>query len=367
MKTNYLNKHVYALLLLTLFSSSCNRPSKATFPQVTAGEAEIQSAGQPTLIKTHGTSEYDNVHCGLQDKAGNLWFGTTGEGVYRYDGKLFTNFTTQDGLTNNTVWSIFEDKAGNIWFGTADGLCRFDGRTFASIPIVVSNGGNVFPPNLPDQNPSATNEVWSILQDKSGQLWFGTTDGVYCYDGTLLTRFLDNESIINKNGLRLRRVEALLEDKKGNIWFASWDNEGICCFDGTTLTNFKPNGDTSFRRILEDRVGNLWFANRPTSVYRYDGKTFTNITKKEGLSGVTSMLEDKAGTIWFSGDEDAGLWRFDGKSFTKFTTKDGLSHYGVWCIVEDRSGNIWVGTRNTGLYRYDGKSFTDFSGIGSKR
>lgn len=312
----------------------------------------------PTLIKTQGTSEADNVHCGLQDRAGNLWFGTTGEGVYRYDGKSFTNFTTKDALNSNTVWSILEDRAGDIWFGTAAGVCRYDGKTFTRIPISVTNGSSLYP---------AENSAWSIMQDKSGMFWFSTNDDVYCYNGKSSTRFLDNDNIINENGLGLRRVEDILEDKNGNIWFASWDNEGICRFDGKSLTNFKPNGDASFRRILEDKNGNLWFANRPTSVYRYDGKTFTNFTEKEkGLGGVNCFLVDKNGNIWFATGGN-GVYRYDGRSFSTLTTKDGLGNNDVWCIVEDRAENIWVGTRNTGLYRYDGKSFTDFSEIESRR
>jgi len=45
--------------------------------------------------------------------------------------------------------------------------------------------------------------------------------------------------------------------------------------------------------------------------------------------------------------ENGGLWRFDGKTFSHFTTKDGLPHNGVFGLVEDVSGNIWIGTRNT--------------------
>ena len=53
-----------------------------------------------------------------EDKTGNLWFGTEGGGVSRYDGKSFVNFTTAQGLANNNVLSITEDKTGNLWFGT---------------------------------------------------------------------------------------------------------------------------------------------------------------------------------------------------------------------------------------------------------
>ncbi|MBI4646365.1 MAG: hypothetical protein HY738_07180 [Bacteroidia bacterium] len=58
------------------------------------------------------------IQCILQDSKGNLWFGTQGGGVTRYDGEMFTHFTEKQGLSNNSVWSICEDKSGNLWFGT---------------------------------------------------------------------------------------------------------------------------------------------------------------------------------------------------------------------------------------------------------
>ncbi len=58
---------------------------------------------------------------------------------------------------------------------------------------------------------------------------------------------------------------------------------------------------------------------------------------------------------------EGGVWRYDGKTFENISKKDDLSHPGVWRILEDKSGSLWIGTRNTGLSRYDGKTFTKFS------
>jgi ligand-binding sensor domain-containing protein len=69
----------------------------------------------------------------IEDKKGNLWFGGGDRGICRYDGKIFTCFTTKDGLIHNDVWSILEDKAGNLWVGTKNtGLSRYDGKYFTS-------------------------------------------------------------------------------------------------------------------------------------------------------------------------------------------------------------------------------------------
>jgi ligand-binding sensor domain-containing protein len=82
-----------------------------------------------------------------------------------------------------------------------------------------------------------------------------------------------------------------------------------------------------------------------------------------------SIIQDKKGNIWFGTEaadplereSEGGVWRYDGKTFSNFSKKDGLSHNGAWSLLEDKSGNIWVGTRNTGLYRFDGKNFTNLS------
>jgi hypothetical protein len=125
-------KLLYPLLLSFIFVTSCSGQNK-TQPWYVVSKP----AGHPKLIKTQGSNKYQNIFCGIQDKHGNLWFGITGEGVYCYDGKLFTQFTTNDGLSSNTVWSVLEDKTGNIWFGTNDGICRYEEKKRLRLMLIV--------------------------------------------------------------------------------------------------------------------------------------------------------------------------------------------------------------------------------------
>lgn len=118
--------------------------------------------------------------------------GTNGEGLFRYDGKTFTNLTEKDGLDNHIIYALLQDKTGNIWVGTRTGLCRYNGKIFTPIAIMVSYANNFNYSNSSDNNQSSKNGVWTMMQDKSGTIWFGTDDGVYCYNGTNFTRFLDN-------------------------------------------------------------------------------------------------------------------------------------------------------------------------------
>jgi ligand-binding sensor domain-containing protein len=372
MKRYFYQTQAFTFLTILIVGTACNGQVKKDLPK-----------DHPKLIKTIGSPKYGNVQCSLQDKAGNLWFGTTENGLYKYDarlndevgqGKSFRQFLVADGLNSNNIFSILEDKDGKIWIGTAAGVCLYDGKTFTKIMIPV-------PKNLPPNSNKfhKTQYVFSIMQAKSGKLWFATIDGVYIYDGKSLptgqagfTPFIINGAtggyLTSNND-----AERILEDKAGNIWFGGRGNEGVFRYDGKSVINIKIKEPSSIRsdsdRIsndwawpqLQDKNGDIWFSNWG-GAYRYDGKSFTSFTKKDGLAGgVTRIIEDKKGNLWFGGDAGAGLSRYDGKSFTRFTTKDGLLNNSIWSILEDKTGNLWVGTRETGLCLYDGKTFITYS------
>jgi ligand-binding sensor domain-containing protein len=377
------NIYCYFLVAL-LFFTSCNGQVKTDLPQKEKIESTSATVSQTKLIKTQGSNEYQSVTCGIQDKFGNLWFGTAGEGVYKYDGKLFTQYTTKDGLNSNRVWSILQDKDDEIWFGTTDGICRFDGISITStqIPFLLRPAVN----NNYYNQWSTKNTVWSMLQDKTGKMWFGTGDGVYCYKKHLFgsgtstgevdgfTRFLNSDKIINKDTLHLKLVSDLLEDKNGNIWFASGmppGYEGFCRYDGKTLESFKPKNEGWIRNVIESKNGNLLLATRHYGVWTYDGKSFSDyIQPKELINGsLNYILEDHAGNLWVAsdygnniGDTLGGLWHSNlspdktpEKTFTKITNKE------VYFILEDKDHTIWFGTRDIGLYRFDGKKIICFS------
>ena len=339
---------IFTLLTILLLGAACNGQVKKDLPK----EKE-----HPKLIKNIG---YGNVSCGMQDKAGNLWFGTSDNGLYKYDGKSFRQFLVADGLNSNSINDILEDKDGKIWIGTKEGVCLYDGETFAKIQIPL-------PKNLPPNKNELyqTHIVHDMMQDKSGKLWFVTIDGVYVYDGKSFTLFIIDETA---NGFMTSndKVERIFEDYAGNIWFGGRTNEGVFRYDGKSVTNIKlkdlfqdgpkPKAHNWGWPQLQDKNGNIWFSNWG-GAYRYDGKTFTSFTTKDGLpSEVTRIIEDKKGNLWFGSSD--GLRYYDGKTFTYF--KDGLVNPWIWTILEDKNGNIWVGTREKGLYLFDGKIFINY-------
>lgn len=376
MKKYILHNPVYSLLLVLIFITSCNGQNK-TQSQIDSVSVPTIPVGHPKFIKSQCSGkveeQYQTVCCGIQDKAGNLWFGTTAEGVFKYDGELFTQYTMKEGLNSNCIFSLLEDKAGSIWIGTTEGICRFDGSKIISIPIplfirpVINN-------NYYYTQFSTKNTVWSMMQDKTGKIWFGTGDGVYCYDGNYFTRFLNNDNIINEDSLQLKMVDDMLEDSDGNIWFASGmppGEEGLCRYDGKMIESFKPKNQGWIRNVVKSQNGNLLLATRRAGIINYNGKFFTNyLQPKELINGsLNAIIEDKSGILWFAsdygkdlGDTLGGLWHANlpasnssEKKFTKITNKD------VFFILEDKDNNIWFGTRNTELYKYNGKTITGFS------
>ncbi len=109
--------------------------------------------------KEDATQIGDYVVETFEDSKGNLWFGTLGKGVARYDGNSLAYFTTTDGLLSNRVVSIIEDDSGHIWFGTGAGLSKFDGKEFTSFTT---------------KNGLCDHTISDILIDSRGYFWIGT-------------------------------------------------------------------------------------------------------------------------------------------------------------------------------------------------
>ena len=138
-----------------------------------------------SFYKTLQGLKHNTVRCMLQDKTGNLWFGTNG-GVCRYDGKSFTNFTEKEGLSNNAVLNMMQDVDGNIWFGTRKGLSKV---TPIHLAKLVEKNDSYNPIKEAFFYNYGYNDGFlglncrrnSVLQDSKGRIWWGT-DVLTCYD-----------------------------------------------------------------------------------------------------------------------------------------------------------------------------------------
>lgn len=361
-----------------LFIASCSDSGKAP----NAGASSAPAAAQPdsaTLAdrlshppaSTEQISQY--VRRIFQDRDGNMWFGTTSDGVVRYDGRSLTYFKPEDGFGGNWVSSITQDPQGDLWFGTGGGVSRYDPSTS------LRAGGRGFT-TYTTKDGLASDQVWSLLLDKSGGFWFGTEEGVSRFDpsaplrtdGKHFTSFPIPAADLSKFPYYKypKQINAIIQDKAGNIWFAS-NGGGVYRYDGKTLTNLSEKDglcNNFVETILEDRTGNLWFGTRYGGLCKYDGKSFTAISRKD-LKGdhIWTLYQGSDGIIWIAVAR-TGLCSYDpstalrpgGAMFMCYDERDGAGIRVVQSIFEDASGQLWFGTSN-GVYRFDGKTFTNWT------
>lgn len=141
-----------------------------------------------SFTRIDGSSD-NMVFCLLKDKKGNIWIGTREHGVDKYNGKSIKNYSSKQGLCNDNVSCLFEDRDGNIWLGsdinwgiTRGDACRYNGKFFEN--ITANEQTTVKEKRL--------YSVRTIVQDKYGNLWFGSRQGLLLrYDGKLFTDFTD--------------------------------------------------------------------------------------------------------------------------------------------------------------------------------
>jgi len=326
---------LFALFLLIVFCSFCNAQNKTKLPtDNTRYETKevIASYGPNTSVRTI-----------RQDRKGNIWLASN-EGIIRYDGKSFANITGK--MSSDRFFSVLEDRKGNFWCGTyGSGVYCYDRK---SLPT-----GQAGFQHFTTKQGLVNNQVSTIYEDKSGNIWFGANGGVSRYDGKSFRNFTTEEGLSNND------VNSIIEDKTGRFWFGT--RGYVYVYDGKTFTVFTSSGIslTNIWSIIEDRKGNIWLGGG-AGLLRYDGSTFTNFTTKH----VGYVYEDKKGNIWTSGTNDNRMFtlsRYDEKSLSnkKPTVTEITQSLNLFGILEANDGSIWFGAFD-GVYRYDGNIITNF-------
>ena len=166
-----------------------------------------------------------NVKDIMEDNTGNIWFASQNNGVFRYDGNAIINISEKEGLGDNYAGGMIQDKTGNFWFTMKGGICRYDGKTFTEFTTKDGIGGS---------------EVWGIYGEKSGIIWI-TARGSS-------TRFDPSVPISNPKAFTVFTVEdglnccvqSMYQDRAGNMWWGT--GQGLYRFDGKRFYQVKQKG-----------------------------------------------------------------------------------------------------------------------------
>lgn len=358
-----INSNTKILILFFLISSifSCNSQQTPQAKSPKSSPAKT-SFGKPV-------SKIDQqIWQVFQDKKGNYWFGSNGNGLYHFDGNILLQITRDDGLLSNTIRDIQADEKGNIYIGTPEGVSKFDGTYFTTLQVSYSsnnwrldptdlwfncNGNHLYRCDgevlhelyLPDVelisagmstvgvNFSEMNNsdyaVYGIDKDREGNLWLGTiTAGAFRYDGESFLWFGEKELSTLPDG-RVPGVRSILEDKDGYFWLSNF-------YSKYRIAPDLPKGYEKLKAVdlPEDLVGDkiLYF---------------------------NSGLRDDEGNLWMT-TYGGGVWKYDGKQLFNFPIHNGVEDVLLVSIYQDNEGTVWLGTNNDGVYRQEGDGFVKF-------
>ncbi|MBK7631237.1 MAG: hypothetical protein IPJ23_11155 [Ignavibacteriales bacterium] len=226
----------------------------------------------------------------------------------------FKHLIIEDGLSNNQIFDIIQDKTGFIWLATDDGLNRFDGYNFKIYRKIPND-----PTSLSD------NSIWTLYEDKTGFIWIGTKSGELNRYDPKTNKFIHWE--IKSEFVKENSITAIYEDRFGAIWVGTYKS-GLYRFDPVT-----------------EKI-EIW-RNDPQNKYSLSNNY------------VTSIIEDTEGNLLIS--TYIGLNKFNYKKsknyFTHFFNDshnpNTISNNLIWSISKSdyNPDLIWIGTAD-GLNSY---------------
>ena len=227
----------------------------------------------------------------------------------------FETITTEEGLSNNFIFSICQDSFGFVWLGTTNGLCRYDSEE----TFTVYNENN---------SELKSSNIRSLLADSKNRLWIGTRlGGLSCHNletgewKTYVNDPADPSSISNNE------ILSIFEDSHGRIWVGTELGLNLFLQETENFKSWKPTKD------------------QPKSLKN---------------KAVLDIHEDSKGLIWF------GLWdgglnlilnsnskNTDDFEFRNFQLSSNIASGNVWKILTAKDERLWIGTHGGGLFILD--------------
>jgi signal transduction histidine kinase/ligand-binding sensor domain-containing protein len=265
-----------------------------------------------------------------QTTDGNFWIGAL-DGLYRFDGISFERY--RPGL----VYALLASPNGDLWIGLNAAVVRLRAgqQTTYSVREGVPNG-----------------KVASFAEDAEGAIWVATNAGLARLEGDRWTDIGKNWNFPGKLAM------GMCLDRRGTFWVAT---ESTIVFLPHGTREFQPTGVVSGEvwQIVEAQNGKLWLAETTRSVRPMPQRdSLRPSDKTEIVAGSIGILFDREGSLWIS-TIGAGVRRVPhpeelesrkyedpNQMVESFSSKNGLTDDLVTAILEDREGNIWVGTNN---------------------
>ena len=274
----------------------------------------------------------DNVIASIyKDKEGKLWVGNWGKGLNIYDRKTgkvqhFSSTLSGDArIANDYVHVIYEHSPKEVWIGTRNGLYVYNGKRF--VPYKSFYG-------LANFTDFKDNRIYCIARDKQQNTWVGTRNGLYMLNLKSMRSTFYQASGKAEQRISDNLVYSVICDSRGLVWVGT--NNGLDCFDPKTNSFKHFTRNVSSKNTLcsnfivslcEDSEGYIWIGTK-SGVNRLSVKDskFTYYSEENGFPSnvIYEMLMDKGQNLWFSTGRGLALLRKGETRFRTYTVEDGL-------------------------------------------
>lgn len=288
---------------------------------------------------------------------GSVLVGTANGLVQFVKGKISKIYTAKDGLNNDSVNVIYRDTKGVLWLGGNNGITRVDeeGKDWKFTPFYITS-------------PGPKPDVWSLYQDSKGTFWVGTyLGGLFTFENGAFRR-MDHELGFSGNS-----YFGICEDRTGNLYYATLD--GVFIYTGTTIDSIREqhglNSDLVYAMGIDRKKEFLWIGTNQ-GVNKFDVNAYANAKRKliytfgkeEGFTGVecntNGVFEEEDGTMWFGTVN--GLLKYNPKEYrpNPYYTKTNIT--GISLFYNDTllpQGAQLAYDENSLSFEYVGICFTN--------
>ena len=266
----------------------------------------------------------------------------------------FERLSPEPHLESIRIYDILQDRTGYMWFGTSTGLYRYDGYNFKH-----------FGPRPSDSTSIAGLLVTRVYQDRTGNVWIGTFEGLLSrYDQSTerFYRITSGTSTVSLTGGT--PIIDMLEDRSGNIWVAS-ERAGVLAYDVGSRTIARYDSaeglpGSTVNALCLSSSGTLWAGTeKGLAVFDRAMNRFDPIQISGAAQDIIESILCEGDTVLWIGTFDGTLGRLDLRTRTYTTFHDdvrsGLSFGNgtITSIAEAGGGYLWIGSGKKGLFKFD--------------
>lgn len=312
------------------------------------------------LTTEQGLSQI-TVYSITQDNLGFLWVATQ-DGLNRYDGHEFVHYKNDindpTSIANNFIRTVFFDSENTLWVGTQNGLSRYDVEkdTFVNYFHDESN-----------INSLKDNTIWTIAEDNNQDIWVATATGVHRFDKKLNLFNRINFKQFNK---KIVNVKSIFQDKQNNYWFGTFDHGAflvssdlnfISELNGHNKWKLDIDAETTYTiKPIESKLwvgtnNGIYIINKEYEITRHISPLSSSTNSISSLN-VRDITQINSQSVLLATEEGLFTLNLNNDQIIKKTIKSSLNTTKlplIYSLFKDHTNTVWLGTKYEGLISHN--------------